>query len=273
MRARLCRLGLMLAAIAGIGVAAAPGGGHGRRVGGPAPGGAALLREIAWLLAAAGVIYALRVAWRLVLFSASYRLGVELRQALYRRLTLQPPVFFQARRTGDLMALATNDVDAVELAAGEGHAGGFDGTLTLVLVVATMTLAWIGAWRRWRCCPSGDGAGLLVDLAPCAHHVAGVVADFGAQRPCAAVAGRRTHLAGAGPGVTRCRPIRRAGGAIAESSLAAQRRGGRLRAGRGPDARHGGGPCRSGFGGWLVWHGRISVEPSSPAWRHVPGAN
>jgi ATP-binding cassette subfamily B multidrug efflux pump len=34
------------------------------------------------------------------------------------------------------MALATNDVDAVELAAGEAMLAGFDGTLTLVLVVA-----------------------------------------------------------------------------------------------------------------------------------------
>ena len=38
------------------------------------------------------------------------------------------------------MALATNDVDAVELAAGEAFLAGFDGTLTLVLVVAMMTL-------------------------------------------------------------------------------------------------------------------------------------
>jgi ATP-binding cassette subfamily B protein/ATP-binding cassette subfamily C protein/ATP-binding cassette subfamily B multidrug efflux pump len=38
------------------------------------------------------------------------------------------------------MARATNDVDAVELAAGEAFLAGFDGTLTLVLVVAMMTL-------------------------------------------------------------------------------------------------------------------------------------
>ena len=38
------------------------------------------------------------------------------------------------------MALATNDVDAVELAAGEALLAGFDGTLTLALVVGAMTL-------------------------------------------------------------------------------------------------------------------------------------
>jgi ATP-binding cassette subfamily B protein/ATP-binding cassette subfamily C protein/ATP-binding cassette subfamily B multidrug efflux pump len=38
------------------------------------------------------------------------------------------------------MALATNDVDAVEMAAGEAMLAGFDGTMTLVLVVGMMAL-------------------------------------------------------------------------------------------------------------------------------------
>jgi ATP-binding cassette subfamily B protein/ATP-binding cassette subfamily C protein/ATP-binding cassette subfamily B multidrug efflux pump len=102
--------------------------------------GAALLRELGLLLAAGVVIYGLRVGWRLKLYAAAYRMGVELRTRLYQRLSLQGPRFFQTRRTGDLMALATNDVDAVEMAAGEAMLAGFDGTLTLVVVVAMMTL-------------------------------------------------------------------------------------------------------------------------------------
>ena len=102
--------------------------------------GLALLQELAILLAMAATIYFLRVGWRLQLFSAAFRLGVELRTQLYRRLSLQGPPFFHRRRTGDLMANATNDVDAVEMAAGEAFLAGFDGTLTLVLVVAMMTL-------------------------------------------------------------------------------------------------------------------------------------
>ena len=38
------------------------------------------------------------------------------------------------------MALATNDIDAVEMASGEAMLAGFDGTLTLIMVVAMMTL-------------------------------------------------------------------------------------------------------------------------------------
>ena len=102
--------------------------------------GAAMWREIAWLLAAGAANYALRVAWRLQLFSTAFRLGVQLRVQLYQRLAQQGPRFYQTRRTGDLMALATNDVDAVEMAAGEALLAGFDGTLTLLLVVAAMTL-------------------------------------------------------------------------------------------------------------------------------------
>jgi ATP-binding cassette subfamily B multidrug efflux pump len=96
--------------------------------------------ELGKLIGAGIVIYFLRVAWRLKLFGAAYRLGVELRQKLYSRLSLQGPHFFQKQRTGDLMALATNDIDAIEMAAGEAMLAGFDGTLTLVLVVAMMSI-------------------------------------------------------------------------------------------------------------------------------------
>ncbi|MEJ6021819.1 ABC transporter ATP-binding protein [Ramlibacter sp. PS4R-6] len=99
-----------------------------------------LLFELSKLVGAGVIVYFLRVGWRLKLFAAAYQLGVELRQRLYARLSLQGPHFFQKQRTGDLMALATNDIDAVEMAAGEAMLAGFDGSLTLVLVVAMMAL-------------------------------------------------------------------------------------------------------------------------------------
>jgi ATP-binding cassette, subfamily B, multidrug efflux pump len=102
--------------------------------------GPLLVRELAWLVAAGVLMYGLRVGWRLKLYAAAYRLGVELRDRLYSRLTLQGAAFYQHQRTGNLMALATNDIDAVEMAASEGMLAGFDGTLTLVLVVAAMSL-------------------------------------------------------------------------------------------------------------------------------------
>ncbi len=102
--------------------------------------GAALVRELASLVLMGAVIYLLRVGWRQQLFSAAYQLGVELRTRLYDRLSLQGPPFFNRSRTGDLMARATNDVDSIEMAAGEAFLAGFDGTLTLILVIAMMAL-------------------------------------------------------------------------------------------------------------------------------------
>ena len=102
--------------------------------------GRPLLLELGRLVGAGLAIYLLRVGWRLALFAAAYRLGQQLRTRLYARLSLQGPRYFQAKRTGDLMALATNDIDAVEMAAGEAMLAAFDGSLTLLLVLLMMTL-------------------------------------------------------------------------------------------------------------------------------------
>lgn len=99
-----------------------------------------LLIGIAQLLGLGVAIYVLRVCWRIRLYSAAYNLGVELRTRLYARLAAQGPGFYQRQRTGDLMALATNDIDAIEMAAGEALLAAFDGTLTLVMVLGIMTL-------------------------------------------------------------------------------------------------------------------------------------
>jgi ATP-binding cassette subfamily B multidrug efflux pump len=96
--------------------------------------------QLVQLLAIGLAIYVLRVGWRLRLFAAAYQLGVELRTRFYARLSAQGPAFYQQQRTGDLMALATNDIDAIEMAAGEAMLAGFDGTLTLVMVLAIMVL-------------------------------------------------------------------------------------------------------------------------------------
>ncbi|HZX25815.1 MAG TPA: ABC transporter transmembrane domain-containing protein [Telluria sp.] len=102
--------------------------------------GSGLVAELAVLLAYGVAIYVLRVSWRMRLYSASYRLGVELRTRFYARLGQQGPAFYQQQRTGDLMALATNDIDAIEQAAGEALLAGFDGTLTLLMVLGMMVV-------------------------------------------------------------------------------------------------------------------------------------
>ncbi|MFZ6646612.1 ABC transporter ATP-binding protein [Undibacterium sp. TJN25] len=100
----------------------------------------ALLLQLGWLVLMGVTIYFLRVGWRMQLFAASFQLGVELRTRLYHRLSLQGPSFFQQQRTGDLMALGTNDADAIELASGEAMLAGFDGSMTFALVIGMMLL-------------------------------------------------------------------------------------------------------------------------------------
>ena len=100
-----------------------------------------LVGQLGLLVLAGLAIYLLRVGWRLALFRTAYELGRQLRMRLYAQLTNQGPAFFHAQRTGDLMALATNDVDAIEMAAGEALLAAFDGSLTLVLVLGMMTIS------------------------------------------------------------------------------------------------------------------------------------
>lgn len=47
------------------------------------------------------------------------RVESDLRNDFYAHLQKQPPAFFQANRTGDLMALATNDLNMITLVAGD----------------------------------------------------------------------------------------------------------------------------------------------------------
>ncbi|PTY37878.1 multidrug ABC transporter permease/ATP-binding protein [Saccharospirillum sp. MSK14-1] len=103
-----------------------------------------LLMNVGIVLAVALVSYTLRVVWRVALFGASFALANRLRQDLYQHLTLQPPSFFAEHKTGDLMARATNDIQAVEMTAGEAVLALFDGALTglLVLIVLTTQISW-----------------------------------------------------------------------------------------------------------------------------------
>lgn len=88
--------------------------------------------------------YLLRYFWRVLLFGASYQLAVELRGDFYRQLSRQHPAFYLRHRTGDLIARATNDVDRVVFAAGEGVLTFVDSLMMgcAVLVVMCTQLSW-----------------------------------------------------------------------------------------------------------------------------------
>lgn len=91
-----------------------------------------------------GVVYVLRIVWRIWLFGAAVELGTVLRDKLYRHFTIHSPRFFERYRTGDLMARATNDVKAVVMTAGEGVLTLADSIITglAVLIIMTTTISW-----------------------------------------------------------------------------------------------------------------------------------
>jgi len=70
------------------------------------------------LLATSLGVAAGRVGWRFFLVGASRRIERELRQALTDHLLTLPPSFFVQQKTGDLMARATNDLEAVRNSIG-----------------------------------------------------------------------------------------------------------------------------------------------------------
>jgi len=106
--------------------------------------GSKILMWIGAMLVTAIVVYLLRYVWRVLLFGASYQLAVELREDFYRQLSRQHPAFYLRHRTGDLIARATNDVDRVVFAAGEGVLTLVDSLVMgcAVLIVMSVQLSW-----------------------------------------------------------------------------------------------------------------------------------
>ncbi|MCT8343979.1 MULTISPECIES: SmdA family multidrug ABC transporter permease/ATP-binding protein [Photorhabdus] len=96
------------------------------------------------ILVIALIVYILRYIWRLWLFGASYQLAVKLRNNFYQQLSRQSPEFYLRHRTGDLMARATNDVDRVVFAAGEGVLTLVDSLVMgcAVLIMMSIQISW-----------------------------------------------------------------------------------------------------------------------------------
>jgi len=106
--------------------------------------GKTLLIYLIILFLAAVLTYVFRYYWRIMIFGASMRLGKILRERLYHKYTSMSPSFFQERRTGDLMAHATNDIRAVQNTAGGGVLTIADSLMSggAVLITMAITVDW-----------------------------------------------------------------------------------------------------------------------------------
>ena len=103
-----------------------------------------LLMSLFLLVLSAFAMYFLRYIWRMYILGTSYRLGQIMRFRLFDHFTKMSPSFYQKHRTGDLMAHATNDINALTRLAGAGGMSAVDATITAFVTLVTMafSISW-----------------------------------------------------------------------------------------------------------------------------------
>lgn len=72
-----------------------------------------LVKNMSLLFVIAIIQYLLRFLWQKMIYGSSFVLERDLRSKLFRHFMKMDTTFYQKWRTGDLMAHATNDIDAV----------------------------------------------------------------------------------------------------------------------------------------------------------------
>ncbi|HCT82369.1 ABC transporter transmembrane domain-containing protein [Streptococcus sp.] len=103
-----------------------------------------LLMSLFLLVLSAFAMYFLRYIWRMYILGTSYRLVQIMRFRLFDHFTKMSPSFYQKHRTGDLMAHATNDINALTRLAGAGVMSAVDATITAFVTLVTMafSISW-----------------------------------------------------------------------------------------------------------------------------------
>lgn len=110
-------------------------------------------------------VFATRLTWRYFIIGNSREMEIWLRNSLYDHLQKLPPTFYASHRSGDLMAYAVNDVNAVRMVMGmvmaqslnaatsigfsiTEMAGGINGSLTFLALIpiplAVFLIVYIG---------------------------------------------------------------------------------------------------------------------------------
>jgi len=96
------------------------------------------------IISLAVLIAVCRFIWRMLVMGSSRILEYWLRNKYFAHLELMAPNFFNNRKTGDLMAHATNDINAVKMAFGNGIVMITDAVFltsaTIIIMVATIDI-------------------------------------------------------------------------------------------------------------------------------------
>ncbi|MFD0695406.1 ABC transporter ATP-binding protein [Paenibacillus sp. GCM10027628] len=89
--------------------------------------------------------YAMTYVWLYQLFGGAFVLERILRSRIMRHLLRMTPTFYERNRTGDLMARATNDLQAVSTTAGFGILTFVDSTLFMLTILGMM--GFLISWK------------------------------------------------------------------------------------------------------------------------------
>lgn len=100
-----------------------------------------LRNDAALILALAFGVAASRFLWRYLILGFSRLLEQDLRDSMFQHLLSLDRAFFQRRTTGELMALSTNDLTAVQMACGMGLIASIDAII--MSLAAIMCMAYI----------------------------------------------------------------------------------------------------------------------------------
>lgn len=102
------------------------------------PDRSAIMGRAGYLIALAAMVFVLRFIWRYFIMGNSRNLECTLREQLFEHLQQMPPTFYQAKKTGDLMAYAINDIGAIRMTFGPALSLALQGVITGLVSVATM---------------------------------------------------------------------------------------------------------------------------------------
>src|SRR5688500_3849890 len=88
------------------------------------------------IIALVGAVF--RFLMRRIMIGASRDVEYDIRNAFFSRLQLMPLAYYQARRTGDLMSRATNDLNAVRMMIGPAVMYTANTILVFIVAIAVM---------------------------------------------------------------------------------------------------------------------------------------
>ena len=104
-----------------------------------------LTKYILFILIILVAAYVINFIWQYQLFGGAITLERIFRKKLMHQFLKMTPTFYEKNRTGDLMARATNDLNAVSLTAGFGIMTLFDSTLYMGAIILAM--GFLISWK------------------------------------------------------------------------------------------------------------------------------